>query len=221
MPVFKNIFLLFLAGYQVLKVSITVNLIAWSLLYHCGGVNSFVKATKALPVMAKFVCLPPVWQWLSYIRYHCIVLGNTSLLVTNHKFSLDICQIFLQRSSSYLQCFSPRRCPLLSENCLFRASTPNLTAYIAMNKSRWYLCQKKTFLSLIFCSLFFQITSHFYIRNWFQEKKFKFHLNVGFLGPPGKPIKLPSPLIGILSEFSQMMSEGMTVMPQCKRCYRI
>ena len=35
-----------------------------------------------------------------------------------------------------------------------------------------------------------------------MKKKFKFHLQVGFLGTPGKPIKLPSPLIGILSEFS-------------------
>ena len=63
--------------------------------------------------------------------------------------------------------------------------------------------KKKTFLSLNFCSLFFQISSPFYNRNWFPEKKnFKFHLQVGFLGPPGEPIKLPSLLIGILSEFS-------------------
>ena len=34
------------------------------------------------------------------------------------------------------------------------------------------------------------------------KKNFKFHLQVGFLGPPNEPFKLQSPLIGILSEFS-------------------
>ena len=61
--------------------------------------------------------------------------------------------------------------------------------------------QKKVFFFLNFLSLFFQIISLFNIRNWFHKKNSN-STSMGFLGPPSKPVKLPSPLIGILSEFS-------------------
>ena len=56
-----------------------------------------------------------------------------------------------------------------------------------------------------FLASFLRLLASF-IRNWLNEKKkFKFHFQVGFLGPPAphnEAVKLPSPLIGILSEFS-------------------
>ena len=42
--------------------------------------------------------------------------------------------------------------------------------------------QTKTLLSLNFFSLLFQFSSLNYCRNWFHEKKFKFHLQMGFQG---------------------------------------
>ena len=55
---------------------------------------------------------------------------------------------------------------------------------------------KKSFLSLNFFSLFFILVATFTIEIDSMKKKFKFHLQVGFLGP------LASPLNCILSEFS-------------------
>ena len=67
---------------------------------------------------------------------------------------------------------------------------------IALNKSMWYLCKKKTFLSLNFFSLFFHRSSPFYNRNWFHEKKFSNSTSKCVFGPPpSEPAKSPSPLI--------------------------
>ena len=61
------------------------------------------------------------------------------------------------------------------------------------------ICAKKS-LSLNFFSLFFQNYSLFY-RNRSLKKKWILPYS-GFSGPKSEPIKLPSPLIGILSDFS-------------------
>ena len=66
----------------------------------------------------------------------------------------------------------------------------------------WYLCKKKLFCLWTFSASFFTVVAPFTIEIDSMKKKFKFHVQVSFQGPPSEPIKLPSPLIGILSEFS-------------------
>ena len=73
---------------------------------------------------------------------------------------------------------------------------------IALNKSMLYLSKKKLFCLWTFLASFFTVVTPFIIKIDSMKKKFQIPPPSGFSGTPGKPIKLPSPLIGILSEFS-------------------
>ena len=63
------------------------------------------------------------------------------------------------------------------------------------------ICQKKRFCLWTFLASFFRIIAYFTetdslkIFFWIQPES-------GFYGPQSEPVKLPSPLIGILSDFS-------------------
>ena len=121
-----------------------------------------------------------IYLWLQYQYYHPSLINLKLLTFHNTMDSCgsrfyNICCLSKTFASDHMttQSWAEFRWQK-THNCHEPvAATVEATARItiALNKSMWYLCKKKTFLSLNFFSLFFHRSSPFYNRNWFHEKK--------------------------------------------------
>ena len=75
------------------------------------------------------------------------------------------------------------------DSLLFFDRNRNLKGDSALNKINWYLGQKnKFFVFELVLASFFRFLASFIVENDFMKKNFKFHLQVGFLGPPASPL---------------------------------